>query len=339
MILVTGGTGIVGSHLLFQLIQNGESVRATYRTKSSLDSVLHVFSYYSGSSQTLFDKIEWVQADINDIPALKTAFYGIRTVYHCAAMVSFEPHKFKQLKKVNIEGTGNVVNIALTKNIEKLCYVSSVAALGKELDAEAMITEQSPWNNELDHNVYAISKYGAEMEVWRAIQEGLNAVIVNPGLILGPGFWEGESSGRLFKMINDGMKYYTTGVSGYVDVWDVVEVMIRLLQSDISSERFTLISENISFEGFQREAAECLGVKSPSKKASSTLLEFAWRMDWLRFQLFGGYRKLSKQTARTANNINKYDNSKIKKALNFEFTPVSESIEKVCGYYLRDLKD
>ena len=339
MILVTGGTGIVGSHLLYELVQQKEVVRATYRSKSTLEKVRHVFSYYIENHQELFEQVEWVQADINDIPALQKAFKNITTVYHCAAMVSFEPQKFKQLKKINIEGTANVVNIALTKGIKKLCYVSSVAALGSEIDAEMMINENSPWNNELDHNVYAISKHGAEMEVWRAIQEGLNAVIINPGLILGPGFWDGESSGQLFKLIKEGMRYYTTGISGYVDVWDVVKAMVKLMHSDISSERFTLVSENISFKHFQKEVAKQLNVKPPKKKASTTLLEVAWRIDWLRFQLFGGYRKLSKQTARTANSINKYDNSKIKEVLNFEFTPVRESIKKVCQYYQKDLKN
>ncbi|PTM03207.1 MAG: NAD-dependent epimerase, partial [Bacteroidetes bacterium] len=287
MILVTGGTGLVGSHLLFKLISNNENVRATYRRKKTLERVKHVFSYFSDDAETLFNKIEWVEADINDIPKLEAAFKGISHVYHCAAFVSFEPDKYKTLRKININGTSNIVNLCISNNIVKLCYVSSVAAIGNDSNPEKLVDEKTVWNAEDDNSVYAITKYGAEIEVWRSTQEGLDAVIVNPGIILGGGYWNGGSSGNLFKQINNGMSYYVNGITGYVDVWDVINAMHQLMISTIKNENFILVAENLSFKAFQTKTAKSLGVKPPTKEAKSWLLNTAWRLDWLQFKLLG----------------------------------------------------
>ena len=184
MILVTGGTGLIGSHLLFKLANENESVKAIYRRKHTIDRVKHVFSYYSEDYNTIFEQIVWVEADLNDIPALQIAFQGITHVYHCAAFVSFEPNKYHQLRKINIEGTANIVNLSIANSIKKICYVSSIAAIGHHADPNQLISETTEWNPEDDNSVYAITKYGAEMEVWRGTQEGVPAVIVNPGIVL-----------------------------------------------------------------------------------------------------------------------------------------------------------
>lgn len=336
MILVTGGTGLVGAHLLFHLLNENKQIRAIFRNEKKFENVKRIFSYYSKDADTLFNKIEWVEADLNNIPQLTEAFKDITHVYHCAAFVSFEPDKFDVLKKTNIKGTANVVNFCISNKVKKLCYVSSIAALGSSLKNE-IITEETEWNKEIDNSVYAITKYGAELEVWRGTQEGLNAVIVNPGVIIGPGIWR-YGSGSLIKMIYNGLKYYTTGSTGYVDVNDVVKAMIQLVKSNHKNERYILVSENLSFKDFFTKTARYLGVKPPQKEAKPLLLNIAWRLDWLKQKLTGKRRVLSKQTAKSALTETNYSNKKIKEAIGFEFLPIDKSIEITSTYFLDSLK-
>lgn len=336
MILVTGGTGLVGSHLLFKLVNNNTSVRAIYRRAHKLKSVKKVFSYYTDDVDTLYNKIDWVEANINDVPSLEPAFVGITHVYHCAAFISFEPDKYRELRKINISGTANIVNLCVSNTIKKLCYISSIAAIGSEPHEDTLVTEQTEWNPEDDNSVYAITKYGAEMEVWRGTQEGVDAVIVNPGIILGPGFWKGGGSGSLFKQIHKGLKFYPKGTSAYVDVWNVVDCMTELMNSALKNERYILTAENVSFKIFQTKVAKALHVNTPRKEASSFLLSAAWRLDWLTHKLFGKRRKLSKQMAKSMSSKTVFDNSKLKKDLNFNFNSIDDSITKVSKYYLED---
>lgn len=339
MILVTGGTGLVGSHLLFKLTSNNTSVKAIYRRAHKLESVKKVFAYYTDDVDTLYNRIEWMEADLNDIPALNHAFQDVTHVYHCAAFVSFEPDKYHQLRKINIEGTANIVNLCISHNVEKLCYVSSIAAIGHELDTDILITEKTAWNPEDDHSVYAITKYGAEMEVWRGTQEGVDAVIVNPGIILGPGFWKDGGSGSLFYRIYKGFPYYTSGSTAYVDVDDVISAMMQVMSSDVKNESFIVISENLTFREFQSKVAKALGVKAPQKAAQKFLLQLGWRLDWLNHKILGKRRKLSRQMAKTALSKTIYDNSKIKNVLGFQFKSIDHSIENVCTYFLEDYKN
>ncbi|WP_033959898.1 NAD-dependent epimerase/dehydratase family protein [Psychroserpens jangbogonensis] len=336
MILVTGGTGLVGSHLLYKLVSENEHVKAIYRRAHTLERVKHVFSYYTENYKELYDKIEWVEADLNDVPSLELAFKDVDYVYHCAALVSFEPNKYYQLRNINIDGTANIVNLSVSNNIKKLCYVSSIAAIGHEPNPNQLITEQTEWNPEEDNSVYAITKYGAEMEVWRGTQEGVPAIIINPGIILGPGYWKGGSSGNLFRLIHKGLKYYTSGTSGYVGVWDVCDIMFKLMHSDLENERYILISENLSFNDFQKKVAQALNVNPAKKEASTFILEIGWRLDWLMSKLFGKRRKISKQLAKSVRTKTIYDNSKIKNALQIEFRTIENSIAKVSKYYLKD---
>lgn len=338
MVLVTGGTGLVGSHLLVSLLKKGYIVRATYRKAYKFERVKRVFSYYSAESNSLFEKIEWVEADINDIPKLSEIFEGITHVYHCAAFVSFEPNKYYELRKINIEGTANLVNLCIRHKIKKLCYVSSIAALGYHEDSEKLITENTAWNPDDDNNVYAITKYGAELEVWRGTQEGVDAVIVNPGIILGAGHWDGASSGNLFKKIYNGMSYYAGGVCGYVDVEDVVVAMVKLMESSIVNDNFILISENWSFKKFQTYTAKCLNAKPPTKEARPWLLNIAWRLDWLKTALFGSRRELSRHNAKSLTRVTKYDNTKIREVLNMDFKSIESSIKEHSIQYLKDTK-
>ena len=219
MILVTGGTGLVGAHLLYDLTSSGKKVRAIKRTSSDISVVKKVFSYYSADSENLLKNIEWVNAELSDVYSLLDAMEGVQEIYHCAAMVSFEKKKEEEMMKINIEGTANMVNAALAKSVSKFCHVSSIAALGRD-EKGGFISEETFWKSSPDNSNYSISKYGAEREVWRAAEEGLNVVIVNPSLIIGGGNWT-QSSSNMFSKGYKGIKYYSSGENGFIDVRDV----------------------------------------------------------------------------------------------------------------------
>ena len=330
MILVTGGTGLVGAHLLLHLIESRnnatEKVRAIYRTIESIEKTRSLFNLYKKIN--LFNFIEWVNADIADVPSLENAFVGIGQVYHCAAIISFDPKDEEKIRKINIEGTANIVNFCLSYNIQKFCYVSSIAVLGDLAANETIITEETEWNPEKPHSDYAISKYGAEMEVWRGQQEGLNILIVNPGVIIGPGFHE-RGSGLLFKKVADGLSFYTLGTTGFVAVSDVVRVCNELMNSDIKNERFTLIAENITFRDILNSIAAALHVQKPTKHAKPYLMELIWRLDWILSVVFGQKRQFTKATAKASYSKSLYSNQKIKDTLNTEFADVKEYIKEI----------
>lgn len=328
MVLVTGGTGLVGAHLLIHLLEKGENVRAIYRNLDSLEKTKALFSLYK--KETLYDSIEWFQADILDIPALENAFTEIEEVYHCAAMISFDPKEEELVRKTNIEGTANIVNFCLANNIKKLCHVSSIAALGDLQEHESIITEETEWNPEKQHSDYAISKYGAEMEIWRGLQEGLEVVIINPGVIIGPGFWN-QGSGELFEKVKKGLPFYTKGSTGFVTVTDVVSIMHQLMKSPIQSERFTLISQNISFQDLLFSIADALKVKRPKHHATPLIINTLSKLDWVASNFFGQKRQLSKASAKSSYTTDLYSNEKIKNALNFTFTDVHDYIKEIAN--------
>ena len=333
MILVTGGTGLVGAHLLYKLVSNNEKVRAIYRNEKKLSNAKNIFSLYTEDDDTIFKSIEWVRADLLDIPSLSDAFIDIRKVYHCAAFVSFEPDKYTLLRKINIQGTANIVNLSITNSVEKLCYVSSIATLGNTIDNIA-IDEETVWNPEADNNVYAIAKYGAEMEVWRGTQEGLDAVVVNPGVILGAGIWR-YGTGSLFKKAAKGFKFYTKGTIGLVSVEDVINIMIELMQSNIINERFVLVAENWTYKNFLKALTNSVQSIPPQKLASSTLLSIAWRLDWLKHKITGKRRLLTRHLARSLSNEVCYSSKKLKTTLNYKFKPIDKIIIAVGQAYLK----
>ena len=326
MILVTGGTGLVGAHLLLHLIDNGEKVRAIYRNVTSIEKTKSLFATYK--EESLFEQIEWIPADITEVPSLEIAFQNIDTVYHCAALISFDPKDEDILRKTNIEGTANIVNFCISYGIKKLCFVSSIATLGDLLPHEKFITEETEWNPEKYHNDYAISKYGAEMEIWRGQQEGLPVIIVNPGVILGPGFRE-QGSGQLFTKVKNGLKFYTLGSTGFVVVTDITRIAHQLMQSEIKNERFTLIAENSVFRDILNTMADSLGVQRPEIHAKPFFMEILWRLDWFVSNVFQQKRKLSQATARASYSKNIYSNEKIKDRLKTDFIDVHQYIKDI----------
>lgn len=309
MILVTGATGLVGSHLILTLLENHPAVRAICRTEISKEKTKAVFQLYN--KESLFKNIQWIQADITDVPSLDAAFESVEYVYHCAGLISFNPKDEEKLRKVNIEGTANIVNFCIDHQVKKLCFVSSIAALGDLKEHETLITENTEWNPELPHSDYAISKYGAEMEVWRGQQEGLNVIIVNPGIILGPGFWT-SGSGQLFSRVKNGMFFYTRGTTGYISVNDVVKCLIHCMESVVNGERYCLVAENYSFEYILNIVATALKAKPPKIFASREITALAWRFDYLLSAIFQRERSLTKLMVRSLHQKAIYSNEKIK---------------------------
>lgn len=319
MILVTGGTGLVGNHLLKALLAANKSVKALYRTQH--DSFL-----LTPAEQ---QAIEWIPADILDVIELEAAMQNVTQVYHCAAMVSFNPHQLRQLFHINVEGTANVVNAALNAGVHKLIYVSSVAAIGRSLNGEP-INESMEWTEETNNSNYGKSKYFAELEVWRGISEGLPAAIVNPAIILGAGDWQKSSAG-LFKNAYDEFPWYTEGINGFVDVRDVANAMIMLMNSNISAERFILSGHQCTWHQIFSNIARQFGKRPPHKKVTPLLAEIVWRIEKIKGIASGKSPLLTKETARTAQSIFQYDNSKVLRLLpQFQFTPLEQTIADAC---------
>ncbi len=330
MNLVTGGSGLVGSHIILDLLDKGLPVRALKREESDLEPIKSLFKFYKKSE--LFEKIKWVDGDILDIPSLEAAMDQVENVYHSAALVSFYKKHHKRMYDINVRGTYNIVNQAISSKVRKIGHISSIAALGR--NNTHYYTESNKWKNDKNNSYYAITKYGAEREIWRGINEGVPAVIVNPGIILGPSNWN-RSSSTLFKNIYKGLKYYTTGVNGFVDVRDVSKAIISLTNSSINSERFILVSENISYKDIFQEIARSFNKEIPNKAASKNILEIAWRIALLKSYFNGKPPSITKETARTSIQQNYYDASKIKKEISFDFIKTEDSIKNAAAYFLK----
>ena len=336
MILVTGGTGMVGTHLLMDLMKGDKPIRAIYRSEKSLKKAKRVFELYCIDWEEISRKIEWVQSDLLNPEVLQCAFDGVEYVYHCAAMVSFNKKDKQKLLKVNIEGTANVVNLCLSQSVKKLCHVSSTAAIGKTVHDE-MRDEECNWVNDGSFSNYSISKYFSEMEVWRGIEEGLNAVIVCPAIILGPGKWE-KGSSMLFKQVWKGLSFYTSGTNGFVDVRDVVNVMIQLMKGKIKSERFILCSESIPFKKTFDFIAEALGKKKPKIKVGPFLSAFGWRIAKIISIISGKPPLITKEIVLAGNSISIYENKKIKTTLNYQFKSVEQSCKDFSTIFIHEHK-
>jgi dihydroflavonol-4-reductase len=321
MVLVTGGTGFFGQHLLKQLIDRGEKVRAIYRKMPA-----------EFRDERIRTEVEWVTGDILDINGLVDVMNGVQDVYHCAAMVSFDPRHKKEIMKVNVRGTTNVVNAALEVGVRKLGYISSIAAIGRS-SFDTYVTEETTWDDKGINTVYAISKRFAEREVWRGFAEGLNAVIINPSLIIGTGKWS-EGTPQFFMKVWNGLKFYPKGTAGFVDVEDTARAIILLMKSAITGERFILNGENLPHREFFSMIADKLGKPHPNIKATRLLAEVAWRAEALRSTLTGNTPLITKETVRISEKAYFYDNTKIKNAIGIEFTPIRKTIDSTADEFL-----
>lgn len=340
MIFVTGGTGLVGTHLLFKLTSAGKKVKALKRETSNLQQVLKIFSYYSANSKQLFDQIEWVDGDILDYFFLENVLVDITEIYHCAAIISFETKERKRMISNNVEGTANLVNAAVENGAKKICHVSSIAALGRMSD-EQLITEETKWIPTKKISGYSESKFFSETEIWRGMEEGLDAVILNPSIIFGPSNWE-SGSAKMFKSIWDGMKFYTKGITGFVDVNDVANAMILLMDESnfekCKNQRFILNSENLSYQDVFNQIAIAFDKTKPSLFATNFVLKIAWRVAALVSWIAGKPSLITRDSVSNSNAVNNFDGSKISRTIDFQYTNVSDSIKTTASFLKSEMQ-
>jgi nucleoside-diphosphate-sugar epimerase len=296
--------------------------------------VRKVFGYYSGDADELISRIEWFDADLLDFGAMEDALDGVKEVFHAGAVVSFYPKDHPAMLKVNIEGTANLVNLSLAKGVEKFCYVSSVATLGRA-ENNGLTDEETWWVPSKKNSVYSKSKYGAEREVWRGMEEGLHAVIVNPSVIVGPGYWE-ENSG-LFRLVHQGLKYYTKGINGYVDARDVARAMRLLMENNCFGERFIVSAANLSYQEFFNLIAKHMDKPAPSVNVPNILTRIAWRIEAVRSAVTGSKPEVTREMAVTTTQVYTYSNDKIRNRLPFEFRDIEDSIRETCRHFLADV--
>lgn len=339
MILVTGGTGLVGAHLLYELTHIGLQVKALRRQQSNTGWVKKIFSYYTSEVDELFARIEWVEGDILDYLSLEEALQGVTKIFHCAAIVSFHGDDNDMMLNNNVKGTGNLIDAAIHNGVKQFCHVSSIAALGKTQDGSE-INEETYWTPSKRKSGYSLSKFFSEMEVWRGIEEGLEAVIVNPSIIIGPGNWD-IGSPKLFQSIWKGLNYYTKGITGFVDVRDVVKSMILLMDDQqfeqIKNQRFILNAGNMSYQELFNKIADGLNKPRPRNFASDVKLNIAWRMA-LAASFFTGKRPLiTRDTVSGSNQKNHYSGEKITRSVKFEYRSLNTSITDIAEIFLKDM--
>ncbi len=335
MIFLTGGTGMLGGHLLLDLTRSGKQVRALKRKNSDLHQVRKIFSWYSAEADRLFGNIDWIEGEMTDKESLRQGLDGVDTIIHAAARVSFDPRDHAAMLHENETGTANLVDLALELEIRRFCHVSSIAALGGQ-ESGLPVDEEFAWSRNRQRSAYSKSKFLSEMEVWRGIEEGLSAVIVNPSVILGPGNWE-SGSPLLFKTAAKGMKFYTTGGTGFVDVRDVSGAIVALVQSPdwetIRNQRYILSAENHTYREIFDRIAVALNRPKPAFRATGLLLGIGWRMSRLAALLTGVKPALTKDVARSSQKISRYDGSKISRTIDFRYTPIATTVQDIARIY------
>ncbi len=339
MILVSGGSGLLGSHLLLKLVQekaqvgDPEKVLAVKRPSSNLDELKRVFGYYSSEMYELYDRIQWVDANLLNQAEMMEVLEDVNQVYHCAAMVSFQPRDRQKMIRFNTDATESLVNACLSTGVEKLIHVSSNSAIGRPPEGSPA-NESMIWSPAKTSTGYAESKFRSEMEVWRGMEEGLKAVIVNPSIILGAGFWKRGSS-SMFSRVAGGLKYGAPGITGYVGVQDVVSAMIQLMNSDISGERYILNGGNYSYLEVFRMIGQALGVSRDLKQVSPALLKRLSQLDAFA-AFFTGKRNLTSEHISAAFGEVRFSSEKVRTALGMDFSPIRQVIGEVATHYRKD---
>lgn len=334
MVFVTGATGILGRVIVLELLKKGKNVRAAKRPTSNIKEVKHSYSFYTESADDFFNKIEWIDVDFNDINSLQDALKGVDEVYHCAAKVSFNPKDEKEMYHVNIKGTENLLFACEGSDVKKFLHVSSIAVLDG-FNEKGELDEESDFNPKIEHSAYAISKHLSEMEVWRASAEGLNTIIINPGMILGSGNWN-QSSGELFKTFEEN-NFTFSGGSCYVDVRDVAKIAVELMEKNIFGERFILISENKRYTEIAGQIRKKLGLKE-AKVLSGTVLNFGRIANMFFGWLIPKLKMVTRSNIESVTSFSTVSNEKIKEKLNYQFVPVQESVDFHLNNYSNDKK-
>lgn len=323
-ILVTGASGLLGRHLTRFLSASGYQVRALYH------------EHEPAAALKALPGVQWLECDLLDIYDVEAAMEDVYDVYHCAGIVSFDKRMHEKMLHFNAEGTANIVDQALTNNVHKLVHVSSIAALGRTT-ATKEITEEEEWEETGHNTAYGTAKYMGEMEVWRGIGEGLNAVIVNPGIILGAGNWA-EGSAHLMQVAYDEFPFYTYGVTAWVGVQDVVTIMHMLMQSDIAAERFILSAGNYPYREIFTMMAHALNRKPPHIAAGEWMTNAVWRISAIKSAIVGGKPFITKENARNAQHHSNYNNKKILRFFpEYSYMPMEETIKDMARSFIQDL--
>lgn len=320
MILVTGGTGLLGTYVVLKLAKENQNLKVLIRDENLKENILYIFKIYEPINyQELFNSIHWVKGDILDIYSLEPALESVTKIYHIAGKISFQEKDKKELYKVNVEGTRNLVNLSIEKNINKLCYISSIATLDPEID-QNVIYENSEWNFKTYHSSYACSKFAAEMEVWRGSQEGLNVIIICPGVILGSGNWN-RSSGMLFDMAISNKVYSTKGLTGFVDAEDVANIIVKLMESDVINEKYIVVSENASYKQVFSILRRHINQSEPIVISNFLIKSLA-----LLTKVLPTQKKLSRSVVNALINTTTYSNQKIISKINYKFKSLEDSL-------------
>lgn len=333
MILITGGTGLVGSQILYDLAVSGIKIRALRRTGSSMNIVDRLFL----ANPQYLHNIEWFEGDINDAFYIEDAMKDVDTVYHSAGFISFNSSEKNKMMKINAEGTANVVDMALKTGVKRFCHVSSVAALGRK-NGEKFIDEKSWWKTSSQNSNYAISKYGGEREVWRGIEEGLSAFIINPSIIIGAGTWKSGSS-QMFSQVWKGLSFYTDGITGFVDVRDVSKAAIQLMKKGVSNERYIINAENLPYRNVFDLIAANLGRPKAKIRVNKFFAEIGWRVESIKSFFLQKNPLVTKETARNSFMQWNYSNEKIKKEIDIDFISIKQSIKDTCDSFSTEIKN
>lgn len=313
---------------MLELLLQNKPVTALKRSSSDISKVEKLFSYYTSESKTLFQKIKWVEGELSDTVNLEEILKGVKTVYHCAGFISLDNKDEKKLFIINKEGTANMVNACLFGGVESFCHASSIATL-QNADFTNEIDESIFWKSQPNQSAYSVSKYLAEQEVWRGMEEGLNAVIVNPGVILGPGFWD-QGSSEIFTTCKNGIKFYPDGANGFISAQDVARCMINLTENKKFKERFILVENNYSFKEILDSIHQNFNKPLPNIKAGKFLLNLA---RFFSFLLPVG-SKINRSTIEAVLSTTHYSNKKLVQNIDFKLTPIKDCISFTCKAFL-----
>lgn len=330
MDLVTGATGIVGAHLVSALLASGRSVRAIARDPKKIAHLHQVLAHYGLQEHDISERLELVNVDILDVSAVNECVIGIEHLYHSAAMVSFTPHEKDLMWKVNVDGTGNLINASIATNVKRFCHVSSVASIGRDPNGE-MSTENSPFEDAPHVSPYSHTKYHAELEIFRGIAEGLDAFMVNPSVIIGPGL-VGQSSMAMVDKVRNGISFYPSGTAAIVDARDVAQALISGSEKARTGERYLLVGEHLPYKELFKTIAEISGTRPAKRVLPHWLLNIAWRLEATRTFFFRSHPFITKHTAHSACSHYRYDNTKAKTELGVEFRTVQKAVENAIKF-------
>ena len=323
MIFVSGGTGLLGSHVLIEVSKKGLSIRAGYRTEANIAFVKSLFAYHN--LREAFEKIHWIDFDLSNPASVESAVEGCKEVYHCAALVSFFSNDSQKLFDVNVTGTRHMVNASLRHGVKKFCHVSSTGSIGRQKSG-LLVTEKEKWSSKVGNSVYSKTKHLSELEIWRASEEGLNAVVVNPSIILGPAL-EARSSAAIIKNASKGGRFFTSGSNGFVDVRDAALCMVKLMEANCFYERFLLVGHNKRFREMLGTLAKAFGKKAPNRSLPRLIGEVAWRLEILRSFFAGSKPLLTRETIDSAYHEVSYSNEKVRSRLSFEFRSLEDTVD------------